>query len=298
MSEALQFDFMRNALWAGLLVSIACGIIGTFVVINRLVFISGGVAHAAYGGIGLGYFFQFNPMLGAILFSLVSALAMGLVQRKTRQRADTIIGVMWAVGMAIGIIFVDLTEGYKADLMSYLFGSILAVPKSDLLIMLLLDLIIVTLVILFYKELLAISFDETFATVANVPVDAIYLTLMCLVALTVVMMMRVVGLILVIALLTMPAAIAGQWVKEMKQMMVLASILGMSFTTAGLWLSYWLNLTSGATIILVAGATYLLSITVQLLLRRTRSNRMLEGRGARKGIARKRSPSRRKSSRK
>ncbi len=297
MSEALQFDFMRNALWAGLLVSIACGIIGTFVVINRLVFISGGIAHAAYGGIGLGYFFQFNPMLGAILFSLISALAMGLVQRKTRQRADTIIGVMWAVGMAIGIIFVDLTEGYKADLMSYLFGSILAVPKSDLLIMLLLDLIIVTLVILFYKELLAISFDETFATVANVPVDAIYLTLMCLVALTVVMMMRVVGLILVIALLTMPAAIAGQWVKEMKQMMVLASILGMSFTTAGLWLSYWLNLTSGATIILVAGATYLLSITVQPLVRRIRPNYIIKSKRRKRAIASKKSPSRRKSSR-
>ncbi len=296
MSEALQFDFMRNALWAGLLVSIACGIIGTFVVINRLVFISGGIAHAAYGGIGLGYFFQFNPMLGAILFSLVSALAMGLVQRKTRQRADTIIGVMWAVGMAIGIIFVDLTEGYKADLMSYLFGSILAVPKSDLLIMLLLDLIIVVLVILFYKELLAISFDETFATVANVPVDAIYLTLMCLVALTVVMMMRVVGLILVIALLTMPAAIAGQWVKEMKQMMVLASILGMSFTTAGLWLSYWLNLTSGATIILVAGATYLLSITVQPLVRRIRPNYIIKSKRRKRAIASKKSPSRRKSS--
>ena len=297
MSEALQFDFMRNALWAGLLVSIACGIIGTFVVINRLVFISGGIAHTAYGGIGLGYFFQFNPMLGAILFSLVSALAMGLVQRKTRQRADTIIGVMWAVGMAIGIIFVDLTEGYKADLMSYLFGSILAVPKSDLLIMLLLDLIIVVLVILFYKELLAISFDETFATVANVPVDAIYLTLMCLVALTVVMMMRVVGLILVIALLTMPAAIAGQWVKEMKQMMVLASILGMSFTTAGLWLSYWLNLTSGATIILVAGATYLLSIIVQPLVRRIRPNYIIKGKRRKRAIASKKSPSRRKSSR-
>lgn len=295
MSPKLQFEFMRNALWAGLLVSIACGIIGTFVVINRLVFISGGIAHAAYGGIGLGYFFQFNPMLGAILFSLISALGMGLVQRKTRQRADTIVGVMWAVGMAIGIIFVDLTEGYKADLMSYLFGSILAVPKSDLLIMLLLDLIIVALVILFYKELLAISFDETFATVANVPVDAIYLTLMCLVALTVVMMMRVVGLILVIALLTMPAAIAGQWVKEMKQMMVLASILGMSFTTAGLWLSYWLNLTSGATIILVAGAIFLLSTTAQLLLRRTRHNGIIKGK---KAIASKKSPSKRKSSRK
>jgi zinc transport system permease protein len=298
MSEALQFDFMRNALLAGLLVSIACGIIGTFVVINRLVFISGGIAHAAYGGIGLGYFFQFNPVLGAILFSLVSALGMGLVQRKTRQRADTIIGVMWAIGMAIGIIFVDLTEGYKADLMSYLFGSILAVPKSDLLIMLVLDLIIVALVFLFYKELLAISFDETFATVANVPVDAIYLTLMCLVALTVVMMMRVVGLILVIALLTMPAAISGHWVKEMKQMMVLASILGMSFTTVGLWLSYWLNLTSGATIILVAGATYLLSTAVHPLVRRIRPKHILnKGRAERKGIAAKKSPSQGKSSR-
>jgi zinc transport system permease protein len=293
MSEALQFDFMRNALWAGLLVSIACGIIGTFVVINRLVFVSGGIAHAAYGGIGLGYFFKFNPVLGAILFSLVSALVMGLVQRKTRQRADTTIGVMWAIGMAIGIIFVDLTEGYKADLMSYLFGSILAVPKSDLLIMLVLDLIIVILVFLFYKELLAISFDETFATVANVPVDAIYLTLMCLVALTVVMMMRVVGLILVIALLTMPAAISGQWMKEMKQMMVLASVLGMSFTTAGLWLSYWLNLTSGATIILVAGATYLVSTAVQPLVRRIRPKRIIKGKGE---IAAKNSPNRRKSS--
>ncbi len=130
MIEALQFDFMRNALIAGVLVSIACGIIGTFVAINRIVFVSGGIAHAAYGGIGLGYFFRFNPVLGAIIFSLASALAMGIVQRKTQQRADTIIGVMWAIGMAIGIILVDLTEGYKADLMSYLFGSILAVPRS------------------------------------------------------------------------------------------------------------------------------------------------------------------------
>ncbi len=295
MSEALQFDFMRNALWAGLLVSIACGIIGTFVVINRLVFISGGIAHAAYGGIGLGYFFQFNPVWGAILFSLVSALGMGLVQRKTRQRTDTIIGVMWAIGMAIGIILVDLTEGYKADLMSYLFGSILTVPKTDLLIMVLLDIIIVALVILFYKELLAISFDETFATVANVPVDAIYLTLMCLVALTVVMMMRVVGLILVIALLTMPAAISGQWIKEMKQMMVLASILGIIFTTMGLWLSYWLNLTSGATIILVAGASYLLSTAVYSLRKSLRSNPILKGKSA---IFAKKSSNQGKSSRK
>jgi zinc transport system permease protein len=267
MIEALQFDFMRNALIAGILVSIACGIIGTFVVVNRIVFISGGIAHAAYGGIGLGYFFKFSPVLGAVIFSVISAVGMGLVQRKTRQRADTIIGVMWSIGMAIGIILVDLTGGYKADLMSYLFGSILAVSSNDLLIMLILDVIIIVLSLLFYKELVAISFDETFATISNVPIDVIYLTLMCMIALTIVMMMRVVGLIMVIALLTMPAAISGQFMKNMRKMMVLASILGMVFTTIGLWMSYTLNLTSGATIILVAGATYLLSVAIQPLLR-------------------------------
>jgi len=261
--EALQFSFMRNALMAGVLVSITCGIIGTFVVVKRIVFISGGIAHAAYGGIGLGYFLKFNPVLGAITFSVAAALGMGVVQRKTRQRADTVIGAMWAIGMALGIILVDLTEGYKADLMSYLFGSILTVPASDLLIMLALNLVIVALVALFYKELLAISFDETFATVETVPVDAIYMALLCAVGLTVVMMMRVVGLIMVIAMLTIPAAISGQFVKDMRKMMVLASILGIIFTTTGLWLSYSWNLTSGATIILVSGAAYLLSLVVR-----------------------------------
>jgi zinc transport system permease protein len=268
LSEALQFTFMRNALMAGVLVSIACGIIGAFVVVNRIVFISGGIAHAAYGGIGLGYFFKFNPVLGAIVFSVASALGMGAVYRKTRQRADTIIGVMWSIGMAIGIILVDLTEGYKTDLMSYLFGSILAVPSNDLWLMLLLDLVIIGLVALFYKELLAISFDETFATVVNVPADTIYLILLCLIALTVVMLMRVVGLIMVIALLTIPAAISGQFVKDMKKMMALASILGIAFTMTGLWLSYFLNLTSGATIILVSGLAYLLSFALTPLVRR------------------------------
>ena len=268
MIEALQFEFMRNAVVAGILVSLACGIIGSLVVVNRIVFLSGGIAHAAYGGIGLGYFFGFSPLVGAVAFSLASALGMGMVHRRTRERADTIIGVLWALGMALGIILVDLTEGYKADLMSYLFGSILAVPSGDLLTILILDVIIVLLVTLFYKELLAVSFDETYAAVSNVPVDAVYLMLVSMIALTVVMMMRVVGLIMVIALLTMPAAISGQWVRGMKRMMALASALGVLFTTVGLALSYYLNLTSGATIIMVGGVTYLLSATAKALLRR------------------------------
>jgi zinc transport system permease protein len=257
---ALQYGFMQRALLAGLLVSIACGVIGTYVVIKRVVFISGGIAHTAYGGIGLGYFLGISPTLGAVVFSLLAAFGMGAVQRKTRQRADTVIGAMWAIGMAVGIIFIDLTPGYKADLMSYLFGSILAVPQSDLVMMVVLNLVIVLMVAMFYKELLAISFDEDFATVENIPVGWMNMILLGMIALTVVMLMRVVGLIMVIALLTLPAAISAQFVRQMKSMMILSSLLGMVFTTLGLFLSYFFNLTSGATIILVAGVAYLLSL--------------------------------------
>jgi zinc transport system permease protein len=259
----LQYDFMRNALIAGLLVSLACGIIGTFVVIKRIVFISGGVAHAAYGGIGLAYFLGWNPIIGAIIFSIVSALGMGAVQRKTKERADSIIGVMWAIGMAIGIIFLDLTPGYKADLMSYLFGSILAVPSGDLWLMLVMDIVIILLMAGFYKELIGVAFDEQFATVENVPVDWIYMLLMAMIGFSVVMLMRVVGLIMVIALLTIPASISAMFLKEIRKIMVVASLLGMVFTTSGLFLSYFLNLTSGATIIAIAGTTYLVSLLIQ-----------------------------------
>lgn len=261
--QIVQYGFMKNALTAGILVSIACGIIGTYVVVNRIVFISGGIAHTAYGGIGLAYFLHFNPVIGAMIFSIGAALGMGLVQQKAKQRADTIIGVMWAIGMAIGIILVDQTPGYKADLMSYLFGSILAVPDVDLIIMLILDVIIIVLVLLFYKELMAISFDRTFSITRNIPVDLIYLMLLCLIGFTVVMMMRVVGLIMVIALLTMPAAISSLFFKRMDKMMLAGSLMGMVFTTTGLFISYFYNLTSGATIILVAGIAYIISLFIK-----------------------------------
>lgn len=269
IAEALQYDFMRNALLAGLLVSVACGIIGTYVVIKRIVFISGGIAHAAYGGIGMAYYFGWSPVLGAILFSLASAFGMGLVQRKTKERADSIIGVMWAIGMAIGIIFLDLTPGYKADLMSYLFGSILAVPVGDLWIMLIMNLVIVLLVVLFFKELLGITFDEQYATILNVPVRWIYLLLMAMIGFSVVMLMRVVGLIMVIALLTIPASIGAMFEHEIKKIMIVASLLGMVFTTLGLFSSYFLNLTSGATIILIAGLAYIISLFIQYYRTRT-----------------------------
>ena len=168
----------------------------------------------------------------------------------------------------MGILLVDLTRGYKVDLMSYLFGSILAVERTELLVIAGLDVLVLGLVALFYKELLAVSFDETFATVQNVPVGGIYGLLLGMIALTVVMLMRVVGLILVIAMLTIPPAIAGRLVKGIVRMMIVSALLGVLFTTVGLGLSYTWNLTSGASIILVAGAGYLLSLIPWRRLRR------------------------------
>ncbi len=268
LANIFSYGFMRNALIAGMLVSIACGVIGTLVVLNRIVFLSGGIAHAAYGGVGMAFFFGVDPMIGAVAFGLLSSVAMGLVQRKTRQRADTLIGVMWAVGMALGVVFTNLSPGYKPDLMSYLFGSILAVSKLDIWLMLAVALLVIVLVAVFYKGFLAISFDETFARVRNLPVDFLYMLMIILIGLTVVVAMRVVGLIMIIALLTIPPAIANLFSKSMWKIMLIASLLSMLFTIIGLLLSYTLNLTSGATIILVAGAVYFLTFLVKSLCHR------------------------------
>jgi len=267
MLEALQYEFFRNAVIAGILVSIAGGIIGSLVVVNRIIFLAGGIAHSAYGGVGMGLFFGFNPVFGALGFSLVSALLMGAVQRNKNLRQDTAIGMLWEIGMAIGVILIDLTPGYKAELESYLFGSILAVPTDDLWLMFLIDLIIIALVYLFYKELLAISFDETFASVRNIPVTQIYLLLMGMIALVVAMMMQVVGLILVIALLSIPPALSNQFVKDLKAMMGLGMSFSLLFVTVGLGFSYSFNLTSGSTIILVSAIAYLMSSIIKPLLK-------------------------------
>ncbi|QGT98706.1 Zinc ABC transporter, permease protein ZnuB [Candidatus Syntrophocurvum alkaliphilum] len=257
--DILQYEFMRNALLVGILASIACGIIGSYVVVKRLVFISGSISHTAYGGIGLGYFLGYNPMLGAGVFTLISALAMGVISQKTTQREDTIIGMMWAVGMAIGIIFISLSSGYTSDLMSYLFGNILTVPSSDLYLVIAMDLIIIAVVVLFFEELKAYAFDEEYAKVSGVKTERLNLVLLCLIALTVIVMMRVVGIILVIALLTMPPAVATHYTWSLKSLMIISGLLGILFTTSGLIISYFFNIPSGATIILVAGAVFLIS---------------------------------------
>ena len=262
MLEILQFEFMRNALIAGLLASVICGIMGTLVVVNRIVLLSGGIAHAAYGGIGLSFYFGWPYMPGTIGFTLAAAMVMASVTIKAKHRADTIIGVIWALGMAIGIILIDLTPGYNVDLMSYLFGSILTVPFSDLLIMLVMGLLITILAALYYKDLLALSYDEEFASIRGVPVRGLYFTMIGLLAVTIVMVIQVVGLILVIALLTIPPFIVEKYAKSLVQMMVGSTLLGSIFTIIGLGLSYRYDLTSGASIILVAGVAFLFSLFI------------------------------------
>lgn len=269
MIEALSLPFMQNAFLAAFLASIVCGIIGTFVVVNRIVFISGGIAHAAYGGVGLAFFFGLSPLLGILGFSLLVSLVMAAITWRVRQRADTIIGVLWALGMALGVILLDLTPGYNVDLMSYLFGSILAVPTSDLWLMLGLSLLVVLTVGYFYQDFVSLSYDEEFARVRGVPVKMLYFMLMVMIALSVVMVIQVVGLILIIALLTIPPYIAERFSGSLLTMMFYSILLNILFTWAGLWLSYAFNLTSGASIIMVGGACFFISF----LIRRPRKRR-------------------------
>jgi len=256
MLDFLHFDFMRTALLSGILVGIACGVVGSLVVVNRLSALSGGIAHAAYGGLGLAVFLRWPPLLGAVLFSLASSAVMGYVNLRNKERSDTVIGVVWAAGMAFGILMIDLSKGYYADMMSYLFGSILAVPWTSVVFMAGLDAVILTVVALLFKEFTGISYDEEFSLISGVPVKALYYILVVLIALSVVLLIRVVGLILVIALFTIPASIAEMYTKNLKRIMIAASCLGVIFNIGGLLLSYYLNLTSGATIILVATAAY------------------------------------------
>lgn len=256
MIEALSFGFMQNALIAGILVSIVCGVIGTLVVINRMVFIAGGIAHGAYGGIGIAFYLGLTPLLGAGVFALILAFIIASITLKNKERIDSVIGAIWAFGMAVGIIFTDLTPGYNVDLMSYLFGSILAVPNSDLWIIGGIDVIVITVSIFLYRQLQAMSFDGEFAALRGVPVTFLYYLLIGLIALCVVATIRVVGLVLVIALLTIPPYIAEIFCRRLGSMMATSALIACFFSLSGLWLSYQFNITSGAAIILIASASF------------------------------------------
>ncbi|NLW32413.1 MAG: metal ABC transporter permease [Fibrobacter sp.] len=256
MSELFQFDFIRNAFIAGLLVSIASGIVGTLVVVNRLSFVAGGIAHTAYGGLGLAAFLGWPPLAGTVPFTMIASVIMGYITRKKHERSDTVVGILWAMGMAAGIIFIDLKPGYYVDLMSYLFGSIMTVSNQNLFFMAGLNLTIVLIVTLLYKEITGMSYDKEFAEISGTPVTALYYIIIILITFSVIMLIQAVGLILVIALFTIPVSIAEMYTRQIKHIMVLSSVLGAVFCTGGIILSYYLDLTAGATIILLAGTGY------------------------------------------
>jgi len=254
MIEALSYTFVQHAILAGILVSLAAGIIGSLIVVNRMVFLAGGIAHTSYGGIGLAVFLGMPIFLGASLFAVAAAILVAWLTLHNRDRIDTFIGLIWAVGMAIGVVLVDLTPGYNIDLMSYLFGSILAVETGDLIFMGVLLTVIIAVIILFYRQILAVSYDSQYARLRGINVPLIYTTILVLSALTVVVAIKVVGLILVIALLTIPVYIAERLSGSLAGMMVISGLLATLFTLGGLVFSYTYNLTSGASIILVSAA--------------------------------------------
>jgi zinc transport system permease protein len=262
MLDFFQYEFMQRAFIAAVLVSVACGAVGTYVVIKRIVSLSGAISHAAFGGVGLGYFLGLNPVLAAIPFSIAAAISMGAVREKVNISEDTAIGILWSVGMALGVIFINLKSGYAPDLFSYLFGSILTVSNTDLFIMLVLDLIIIFIVYLFRREFLGVSFDEEFSQVVGLHATLINMLLLALVALSVVVLMKVVGIILLIALLAIPAAICKQYTYDLRKLIIGSTVIGVILTSIGLILAFNFNLSSGATIVLVMGAALLISYLI------------------------------------
>ena len=247
--DLFAYDFFLKALLAAVFSSISCGIIGSYIVSRRIVFISGGITHASFGGIGMAFFIGFNPLLGAVAFAVVSALGIQFFTKVAEIREDSSIAIWWSLGMALGIIFVFITPGYTPNLMSYLFGNILTVTISELWWMFILNVVIVAFFIILFRKILYIAFDEEFARAAGLPVELFNYMTIVLIALTVVLNIRVVGIILILSLLTIPQATANLFSNDFKKMLILSSVFAFIGTITGLFISYFLDIPSGAAII-------------------------------------------------
>lgn len=263
-----EMSFLHLALVLGILASPALGVIGTLVVTRRISSIAGAGAHAALGGVGIALYLQrvllwgwCTATVGAIAGAVAAALLVGVVSLTASEREDTVIAVVWALGMSLGLLFLDKTPGY-VDLQGFLFGNILLVTRNDLWMTLALDAVVVIPAILFYNPLLATCFDGTFAVLRGVKTSLFYLVLLALTALTVVLLINVVGIVLVIALLTLPAAAAGCFTRHLWSMMVCSGILSALFISAGLLLSTCFSLPSGPVIVLVAALVYVISLFI------------------------------------
>ena len=266
-SALSTYSFLQNAVIAALLAALSCGISGTFVHINRITFIAGGIAHAVLGGVGAAVFLGFSPFTGAIVTALFFAVLLGRIRLKATQHEDTVIGAMWACGMSVGIIFIYLTPGYAVNLNNYLFGNILLVSKSDITALSVLAALVILVTVLFFRQFKAVSFDEENAALHGVKARLIYILLLSVIALTVVVLMKVVGLILVIAFMTLPAATAAIFQRKVGGIILLSIVLSFVFSMSGLFVSYTWNLPTGAVITLVSGAVYAVSLLCSKLSR-------------------------------
>ncbi len=260
MIEAFKYTFVQNAVIGAVLASIACGIIGTIIVEKKLVMMSGGIAHSSFGGIGLGYYLSIEPIIGGLFFSIITSVGIVQIKRKTNVNSDTIIGIFWAIGMALGILFIALTPGYPPDMTSYLFGDILTISRWDVLFMLIMDTLLLFIISSLFHYWRAYLFDDEFSKIIGIPVRLYEYILFILIACVIVLLIKIVGIILVIALLTLPPAISKMFSESLKKMMILSVWLGIVFCITGFTISYLYDIPSGATIILVSGTFYFISI--------------------------------------
>jgi len=267
LSEILSYEFIRNAIYVGLLASVLCGVIGTFVVVKRLVFLGGGISHAAFGGLGLCYYLGIEPLLGAAGVAILAAVALGGPERQRSGTRDATMGILWAVGMAVGVVFVFKTPGYAPNLMTYLFGNILTVEPRVVWITLAFAIFVLAFVVLFHKEFVAVAFDDEFAAVQGMPVRPFMTLLMVIIALTVVLLIQLVGIILAIALLTIPPIVGLNVVRNFYRAIFLAILICVFMTLGGLAISYAYDLPSGPAIVLLGAAL----LPLVMLWRRVRS---------------------------
>jgi zinc transport system permease protein len=244
-----QYDFIIKGLLGAIFASITAGLAGTYIVSKRMVFLSGGITHASFGGIGIGYFAGINPVIGAAVFGIMSALCVEYLSVKQRIREDSAIGILWAFGMATGIIFIYLTPGYTPNLMSYLFGSILTVTNADIIALGIMSVILIFYFGIFYRTILYISFDEIFARTYSSYVDIFKYFTTALIALTIVLNIRMAGVVLVISLLTIPPNIAMLFTRVYFRIVVWSIMAGFLGTAAGYIISYFAGIPVGATII-------------------------------------------------
>lgn len=270
VQEIFSYRFLGNAAMAAVLSGIACGIIGTYIVSRRLVFMSGGITHASFGGIGIAYYLGADPLLGALIFAVCSAVGIETFSRKGKISEDAATGVLWSLGMSVGIIFVFLTPGYAPNLMSFLFGNILLVDNANLLWLCVLDTLLILLFSLCYRAIVYTAFDREFAASQKLPVALIGHLMMVLVAVTIVMNIKTMGIVLLMSLLTMPVVITGTLTRNYKRLTVGSCLAGAAATLVGLYVSYESNIPSGAAAIAVLAVTY---GTIKILLRVFRKRR-------------------------